>query len=124
LTHCPTVQPIKIGEEVTTQEIDGANPLENCAYYAVAIPEGDFFFDAEFTLVNPKELPCIGAITSHTMQGELTSDIDLSVAENAPSSKNQLKLIVSEGLEVMLRVQPNGSKQKVKFKITPADEAR
>ena len=123
LTRCPPVHKLKVGEEITTGELDGADPFADSEYYRVTIPAGDFYLDGEFANVDSQRVPCVGEIRSHTVLGMPTTDTTLFVSENAPSGKQRLKLILAEDREILFRVQPMDSKQTAKFKISPAGEA-
>lgn len=124
LTHCPPVQPLELGTEVTTVRLDGRSPLENSAYYAITLPEGDYVLEAEYARVDGENTNLLGEVTAVTAEGEPLNGIHLFMNVIAPTGKEQIKFRMENELKVILRAEAMDTLQTIKLKVTAAGKGK
>jgi hypothetical protein len=101
---CPKVEPIQIGQAVTTPLLDADRPYQCDAYYSIRLPAGDYRISTEFRRQDRKSSNVGGTLHALGVDGEHRDKV-LHVNGIKPALKESAKLSLADEMTFILRVE-------------------
>ncbi len=114
--RCPKVEPLKLGQSVTTT-LDGSQPLLRDAYYSITLPAGDYRVSTDFRREDNQKNLVGGSVAVLDTDGDTRIDSLLYAYDRDFSTKKTAKLLLADEAPLIFKVRASHTSEVLAFAI-------